>query len=1100
MHPMLRLLAAAAAAGAAGAPIFGGKRAREAAAGWLGVWRAAYQKNDGSVPELKDSDVPAALKGTDSMIVISSGGAAGGVVTEGMGYAIMVEGIHALGGSKEALNTGLALTKGWLGMVYGPPETSMGKAEAPLGGGSGEKGSATDVGVPPYGVSAIKGKDGGYSGMAAWKFPVNQCAPFCHGTATDGDEDALLGMIYLAEALSAPADFVDMVMRAAITFASTDLGFPDIYRSLPDGSRMYVPKGGSDWGGLTPESGKYGASQQPWCYNPSYFAPGHYRVFRDFVQKYWDSSFDSYLPSYLDGAPTTMKDLVASFDGAITAGYNILYHSSCSSGAVSNWVGVKAECTGKSLNCEGIPWATTPYVGAKGTCTASGTTFGSYGPDASRTPWRIAMDYILYEEESTKVLMYDRHGILDPSLEFNAQVYLNRFANQYMLYATCDGGAAGACMQQGQVATFELASAFSMNAPGLTCKNVPNAGQDWWAGFMSYPTFTVFVAPHKNLTARQSAQWQETLAGICDFSGKAPKGGLCSESYFELGQEVISTMIMSGHVEPLYSAGGGPPPPTASTTEFVPDSTTASIEAPVAVTSARRPPATTATTSAPGAAEGSSLQSPFDCKIGLSHWREAWSSEKRAWCCEHTERGCSLSGEDDGQRPDAPTATAGPAEGASTASPKPTNGTFNGFAHLFDHFDRKPTTPPPPANAQDDAAPSSEGGVCCLVGSDDDCATCSMLAEALPSSRCSKSEAACAACGPRAAWCGAAPGTLPFEARPATTPTTAATTAAAAATTSPRPPPPTATTTTAATAPVSAAKTPAPSAAPPATTSAAPPPAPAQAASKHRPTPAPAHGEGAAAGSSRGVCCLVGAEDGCGGCRMLAEALPSSHCSRSEAECVTCGPRAEWCAAGAGGGGSGSPAAPSGKHPAEAAAAKVSSPAAVPSDKPPSAAGKATKETAAKALAAHGGKAGKALKEEAAAAHRAEAGGGGAEAAAAGEAEAAGRCCLASEDAADPCGSCFGSAWSDAGGACGSADACASCGPQAAWCPGGATQATAAADQDDEPFDPFGALLTPRGAPQAAALQDRDGLDAASVARKFGAAAGPAGDAAAPPR
>merc|ERR1719424_1444149 len=110
------------------------------------------------------------------MVVISSGGAAGGVVTEGMGYAIMVEGIHALGGSKDGLSNGLALTKAWLGMVYGPPTTSLGRTELPLGGGSGEKGSATQAGVPPYGVSAIEGRSGGYAGLPAWKFPVDQCA------------------------------------------------------------------------------------------------------------------------------------------------------------------------------------------------------------------------------------------------------------------------------------------------------------------------------------------------------------------------------------------------------------------------------------------------------------------------------------------------------------------------------------------------------------------------------------------------------------------------------------------------------------------------------------------------------------------------------------------------------------------------------------------------------------------------------------------------------------------------------------------------------------------------------------------------------------
>jgi len=788
------------ATGATGAAIFGGTLTKEAAAGWLKVWRAAYKKNDGSVPELKDSVLPADLGGLDSMVVISSGGAAGGVVTEGMGYAIMVEGIHALGGSKAGLRNGLALTKAWLGMVYGPPETSLGRTELPLGGGSGEKGSATQADVPPYGVSAIEGKSGGFSGLPAWKFPVNQCAPFCHGTATDGDEDALLGMIYLAEALNAPDDFVDMVMRTAIAFASTDLGFPDLYRSLPDGSRMFVPKGGSDWGGLTPGSGKYGASQQPWCYNPSYFAPGHYRVFRDFVQKYWSAGFDDYLPPYLDGTPSTLKDLVASFEGAITAGYNILYHSSCPSGAVSNWVGVRSECGDGGLNCEGVPWATTPYVGRNGTCTASGTTFGSYGPDASRTPWRIAMDYILYEKEATDVQMYDRHGKPDSSLEFNAQVYLNRFANQYMRYATCDGGKAGACYMQGTVATYELASAFSMNAPGLTCKNVPNAGQDWWAGFMSYPTFTVFVAPHSNLTAKQSAQWQETLAGICDFSGKSPKGGLCSDSYFELGQELISTMVMSGHVAPLYSPGGGPPPSTASTTEFVP--------APTPLPSTVAPPRAPQTTSAGPTISVSTAPA--------------------------TRTVPTLT-------PDAAPPTSRPTTTATRA-------------------------PRAPAAA---AGAAAEEGVCCLVGSDDGCGSCSMLAEALPSSHCSKSEAQCVGCGPRAEWCGAGGsrgsrsrgGESGSSSRPQVT-SSAAPQAAAPTTTA-------------------VLQKPTTKPAEPATTAAD------EAATARAEAP--------------GFCCLAGSDplDPCGSCFGSAWSDPGGPCSNSEAACGACGPSAAWCQHGA---------------------------------------------------------------------------------------------------------------------------------------------------------------------------------------------------------
>jgi len=359
-------------------------------------------------------------------------------------------------------------------------------------------------------------------------------------------------MIYLAAALGYPEDFVDLVMRAVIAFASADLGFPDLYRTLPDGRRVFVPKGGSQWGGLLPEHGDLASSQEPWCYNPSYFAPGHYRVFRDFASNNWKASFDKYLPPHMDGIRSTLAELSTAYNGAVTGGYNVLYYSSCSSGAVANWVGVKSECSSKeALNCPGVPWATTPYVGAKGECTASGTTFGSYGPDACRTPWRIAMDYILYNKESANVTMYDRAGRVDTGMVFNAQVYLNRMANQYKENAQCDA-AKGDCTAAGstKTATFKLAVAFDQG-PHMTCDFVPNAAQSWWAAFMAWPTFTAFVAPLATLSAKDSAAWLDTFASICSFTGSKPQGDICASSYFELGQEVIATMVMSGAVVPL---------------------------------------------------------------------------------------------------------------------------------------------------------------------------------------------------------------------------------------------------------------------------------------------------------------------------------------------------------------------------------------------------------------------------------------------------------------------------------------------------------------------------------------------------------------------
>merc|ERR1712190_295860 len=109
---------------------------------------------------------------------------------------------------------------------------------------------------------------------------------------------------------------------------------------------------GSQWGGLMPETGKFKGTQAPWCYNPSYFAPGHYRLFRDFLAEHWEHAFEQYLPAYVNGSKTSSSQLGAAFDGSIIGGYNMLYHSSCSSGSVANWVGAKAECANTDdLSC-----------------------------------------------------------------------------------------------------------------------------------------------------------------------------------------------------------------------------------------------------------------------------------------------------------------------------------------------------------------------------------------------------------------------------------------------------------------------------------------------------------------------------------------------------------------------------------------------------------------------------------------------------------------------------------------------------------------------------------------------------------------------------
>mmetsp|Transcript_28823 Transcript_28823/g.83434 ORF Transcript_28823/g.83434 Transcript_28823/m.83434 type:complete len:725 (+) Transcript_28823:81-2255(+) len=565
-------------------PRFGGYAMRKSFRIWLSAWRNLYAdpaEDEAEVPLLEDSALPPLFKGVKPKVVHSTGGFAGGVVSEGMGYALMIEGMLAAQGDAWAKDLAMGLLRSWLGMVQGINHDP----KLALGGASEQDGSALKVDSDPYGVSAIDGW--GPAGVATWKFPRHLCAandPWkpCHGSAADGDVDAVLGAVYIAGALNYPIDLVDIVVRLIITFASADLGFPDMYRTLPDGKRIFVPKAGSQWGGLTPPDGKFKTLGPEWCYNPAYFAPAHYRTFKQFLSKVWDKRFEAYLPKTLDGKQTQLSDLTSAFDGAILAGYNILYYSSCESGTVSNWVGVMAPCeTDDALSCKGVPWQYTPFVGKdKGECSTSGTRWGTFGADAGRTFWRLAMDYVLHTADSERVDVYWRSGWVNQNITFNARLFLNRIVTQYRRYASCDGGNEGGCdcHYPGCIVNatepFQLAKAFASDkwprTPGLTCDAVPHHGQAWWAGFMAYPTFTAFVAPYDitvNLTDDnvtllplhewQHTNWMETFAHICNFSNFTEEGGwkifgkVCQTTYFHVSQETISTMVMSDVLRPL---------------------------------------------------------------------------------------------------------------------------------------------------------------------------------------------------------------------------------------------------------------------------------------------------------------------------------------------------------------------------------------------------------------------------------------------------------------------------------------------------------------------------------------------------------------------
>merc|ERR1712176_1748915 len=127
-----------------------------------------------------------------------------------------------------------------------------------------------------------------------------------------------------------------------------------------------IVKLGSCWGGWDSEGN-----------NPSYHAPGHYRMMRDFQSSITSRSYS--LPFYVNSD---------SWDMLIDTSYKFLETTQCpDTGLVPNWALV-AEVNSQTLEKQA------------GSFSGSGTPQYEFGAEASRTMWRIAFDAAAYPEES----------------------------------------------------------------------------------------------------------------------------------------------------------------------------------------------------------------------------------------------------------------------------------------------------------------------------------------------------------------------------------------------------------------------------------------------------------------------------------------------------------------------------------------------------------------------------------------------------------------------------------------------------------------------------------------------------------------------------
>ena len=111
-------------------------------------------------------------------------------------------------------------------------------------------------------------------------------------------------------------------------------------------------------------------------------------------------------------------DLVRVLEAAIVWGYNLLARISCANGLVSNWWTLPGGRTWPWDNAHGL------------TCHNSATDAGAYGADAVRIPWRVALDYIWFADETTQVPLFDEAGRRVGT--FGAKEYANRFASAWI--------------------------------------------------------------------------------------------------------------------------------------------------------------------------------------------------------------------------------------------------------------------------------------------------------------------------------------------------------------------------------------------------------------------------------------------------------------------------------------------------------------------------------------------------------------------------------------------------------------------------------------------------------------------------------------------
>jgi hypothetical protein len=241
--------------------------------------------------------------------------------------------------------------------------------------------------------------------------------------------------------------------------------------TAPGASGTRILKLGACWGGWD-------------CQNPSYHAPFAYKAMRDFMNQ-----FGTQL-GFSDGA-----SYVSLWNQVIDTSYAVLSAAQCSAtGLIPNWY---------------VPNSNPSVVGTTG-CSGSGTPAAEFGSEASRTVWRVALDYIWTKDSRAKAFL----ARMGPMV-----------ANKFQSNSDLSTG----CLVQ------SIHSSWLSNA------------------FMYGPTLTSLVNPHSAIVNQQT---------LVNNAGSKLNAAPVSD-YYSGSWTVLSMMVINGDLAKIASIvkGGASPVP-----------------------------------------------------------------------------------------------------------------------------------------------------------------------------------------------------------------------------------------------------------------------------------------------------------------------------------------------------------------------------------------------------------------------------------------------------------------------------------------------------------------------------------------------------------